>query len=156
MLTVSRCDIVRDVEDPRIPQLTQVVLDTTNPRASAEFWRQLLGLAYRKGHEPPEPGEDDRAGRDWLNLLTNAGEPCLAFQRVDEFSRSTWPNPVTPQQLHLDLTVSSLDDLLVAHARVIELGGELCQDRSNSPEEPLQVFLDPDGHPFCIFVVQRD
>ncbi len=144
------------MEGPPIPQLAQVVLDTTNPRASAEFWRLFLGLVYRKGHEPPEPGEDDPAGRDWLNLLTRTGKPCLAFQRVDEQSRSTWPKPTIPQQLHLDLTVSSLGELISAHSRVVELGGELRLDRSSSTEEPLQVFLDPDGHPFCIFVVERE
>ena len=35
---------------------------------AAEFWRQLLGLVYRDGQEPPGPGQDDPAGRDWLNL----------------------------------------------------------------------------------------
>ena len=63
-------------------QIAQVVLDSTNPRASAEFWRRLVGLVYRAGHETPESGEDDPAGRDWLNLVTVTGEPCLAFQYV--------------------------------------------------------------------------
>jgi hypothetical protein len=39
-----------------------------------------------------------------------------------------------------------------ASARVIELGGGVLYDRSDSPEEPLRVFSDLDGHPFCIFV----
>jgi hypothetical protein len=26
-------------------------------------------------------------------------------------------------------------------------------DRSDDPVEPLYVYADPDGHPFCIFVV---
>jgi hypothetical protein len=63
--------------------LRQVVLDTTNPRASAEFWRQLLGLVYQDGHEPPGLDEDDLTGREWLNLLTPSGEACVALQRVD-------------------------------------------------------------------------
>lgn len=39
------------------PKLRQIVLDTTNARASAEFWRGLLGLVYRPGHEPPPDGQ---------------------------------------------------------------------------------------------------
>jgi hypothetical protein len=54
--------------------------------------------------------------------------------------------------LHLDLTVNSFDELMSASARVIELGGGVLYDRSDSPEEPLRVFSDLDGHPFCIFV----
>jgi catechol 2,3-dioxygenase-like lactoylglutathione lyase family enzyme len=138
--------------EPARPQLAQVVLDSTNPRAAAEFWRQLLGLVYRPGHEPPAPGADDPDGRDWLNLRTPSGAPCLAFQYVDELPRSTWPLPASPQQLHLDLTVRDVAELDAAHARVTDLGGELLLDRSDDPEEPLRVYADPDGHPFCIFV----
>jgi catechol 2,3-dioxygenase-like lactoylglutathione lyase family enzyme len=136
------------------PQIRQVTFDTTNPRASAEFWRQFLGLVYRHGHETSERGEDDVAGRDWLNLLTPDGQPRLAFQAVDELPRATWPDAGIPQQLHLDLSVSCFDDLMSAKARVIELGGELLNDRSDRPEEPLLVFSDLDGHPFCVFVVR--
>jgi len=35
---------------------------------------------------------------------------------------------------------------------VLTLGGELRLDRSDDPEEPLRVYGDPDGHPFCVFV----
>lgn len=138
------------------PRVRQTVIDTTNPRVSAEFWKSLLGLDYRPGHEPPVPGADDPAGRDWLNLLTPAGLACLAFQKVDELPRSTWPSSVIPQQLHLDLSVHDLDELNGAHSRVLELGGQLLFDWSDSVEEPLRVYADPDGHPFCIFVSVQD
>jgi hypothetical protein len=144
------------VEGPAIPQIAQIVLDSTNPRASAEFWRKFLNLVYREGHEAPEPGADDPAGNDWLNLMTRDGRPCLAFQWVEELPRSTWPEATIPQQLHLDLTVGTFDELQSARDRVIELGGELLFDRSDASEEPLQVFGDPDGHPFCVFVLHQD
>ncbi|MGH3495543.1 MAG: VOC family protein [Sciscionella sp.] len=35
------------------PNLRQTVLDTTDAHALAEFYRQLLGLRYRRGDEPP-------------------------------------------------------------------------------------------------------
>lgn len=144
------------MEGPVTPHLRQVVLDSTDARASAEFWRQLLGLVYREGHEPPPLGDDDPAGRDWLNLLTPSGDARLAFQQVEVQSRTTWPEPIVPQQLHLDLTVGTRDELLAVSERVIALGGELRFDRSDSPEEPLRVFADPDGHPFCVFVHAPD
>ena len=134
------------------PRLGQVVFDTADARASAEFWRQLLGLVYRAGHEPPGPGEDDSAGRDWLNLRTPDGKPCLAFQQVGELPRATWPERGVAQQLHLDLTVGDIDELNAVHSRVLDLGGELRLDRSDDAEEPLRVYADPDGHPFCVFV----
>jgi catechol 2,3-dioxygenase-like lactoylglutathione lyase family enzyme len=134
------------------PRLVQVVLDTTDARSAAEFWRQLLGLFYRSGDEPPDPGEDDPAGRDWLNLRLPEGTPLLAFQQVSELGRATWPGQRIPQQLHLDLMVRDVAELDAVHARVIELGGGLRFDRSDDEEEPLRVFTDPDGHPFCVFV----
>lgn len=135
------------------PALCQVVLDTPDPRRAAEFWRGLLDLAYREGHEPPAPGEDDPRGRDWLNLETRDGQPVLAFQRVDAFAAPTWPSPAVPQQLHLDLTVPSGEALLAARDRVVAEGGRVLYDRSADREEPLYVLADPDGHPFCVFVV---
>jgi hypothetical protein len=144
------------VAEQAFPRIAQVVVDSTNPRISAEFWKSLLGLDYRKGHEPPGPGADDPAGQDWLNLHTPTGEPCLAFQKVDELTRSTWPTSAIPQQLHLDLTVRSPNELNAVHVRVLELDGQLLFDRSNSLEEPLRVYDDPDEHPFCIFVVSHD
>jgi hypothetical protein len=141
------------VDGAAIPVIRQVVLDSTNPRASAEFWRQLLGLVYRRGHEVPDLGSDDRVGHEWLNLLTSDGAACLAFQGVEQMSRSTWPEPATPQQIHLDLTVANFEELESASQRVIELGGTMLYDRANDVNEPLRVFGDVDGHPFCIFVL---
>ena len=39
------------------PMIVQVVLDTTNARELAEFYRQMFGLSYRPGDEPPAEGE---------------------------------------------------------------------------------------------------
>lgn len=135
-----------------IPRLSQVVIDATDAREAAEFWRQLLGLVYRPGHEPPPPGEDDAAGRDWLNLRDPDGTARLAFQQVPSLEPTTWPDHTVPQQLHLDLTVESVADLDAAHDRVLVLGGQLRFDRSDDPVEPLRVYVDPAGHTFCIFV----
>ena len=29
----------------------------------------------------------------------------------------------------------------------------LLQDGSDDPDEPIYIYADPDGHPFCIFVM---
>ena len=132
------------------PQLLHTVLDTTRPRELAEFYRQLLGLRYRPGDEPPTDGAPDTA--DWLVLVEPDGVRKLAFQEVDRLPRTTWPSHDVPMQLHLDLTVSSVDELHRQRARAEALGAEVILDRTEDPEEPLFVFADPSGHPFCIFV----
>ena len=134
------------------PVLRQVVLDTTDARALAEFYRQLLGLAYRPGDEPPPPGAPDEAGRDWLVLRDDAGRPQLAFQQVTELPEASWPDGPHPQMLHLDLTVPTVQDLEEQHARALALGARLLLDRTDDAEEPLRVYADLSGHPFCIFV----
>jgi catechol 2,3-dioxygenase-like lactoylglutathione lyase family enzyme len=138
--------------EPGFPRFRQVVLDTTDARALAEFYRQLLGLAYRPGDEPPAAGEADPRGRDWLVLRDAAGATGLAFQQVADMAEATWPLGPVPQQLHLDLTVPTPAELDAQHERALALGARLLYDRSGDPEEPLRVYADPAGHPFCIFV----
>lgn len=135
------------------PVLRQVVLDCTNARALAEFYRQLLGLRYRPGDEPPAAGEEDPRGQDWLVLEDAAGRTRVAFQQVAELPEATWPEGPRPQQLHLDLTVPTAADLDIQHERASALGARPLLDRSDDPEEPLRVYADPAGHPFCMFVV---
>jgi catechol 2,3-dioxygenase-like lactoylglutathione lyase family enzyme len=134
------------------PQLRQVVLDCTDARALAEFYRRLLGLRYRPGDEPPAAGEPDPLGQDWLVLRDAAGPPRIAFQQVAELPAATWPAGPVPQQLHLDLTVPTAAALDAQHERAMALGARLLTDRSGDPREPLRVYADPAGHPFCIFV----
>jgi catechol 2,3-dioxygenase-like lactoylglutathione lyase family enzyme len=134
------------------PTLRSVVLDATDARRLAEFYRELLGYRYRPGDEPPPNGADDPAGSDWLVLLDPAGRARLAFQHVERLTRSTWPDDAVPQQLHLDLSVPTAERLAAEHQRALALGAELLEDRSADPAEPLYVYADPAGHPFCIFV----
>jgi catechol 2,3-dioxygenase-like lactoylglutathione lyase family enzyme len=136
-----------------VPKLRQVVLDCTDARALAEFYRRLLGFRYRPGDEPPAPGEPDPAGQDWLVLQDSAGGARVAFQQVAAFRESTWPDGSVPQQLHLDLSVPTAAELDVQHERALSLGARLLYDRADDPEEPLRVYADPAGHPFCVFVL---
>ena len=133
--------------EQEFPELLQTVLDTTDARRLAEFYRQLLGLTYRPGDEEPDPDGDD-----WLVLRDAAGNNRLAFQQVPALPEATWPEGPRPQQLHLDLIVPNEAQLEAQHERALGLGARLLFDRSDDPEEPLRVYADPSGHPFCIFV----
>ncbi|HEX6525533.1 MAG TPA: VOC family protein [Streptosporangiaceae bacterium] len=135
------------------PSLRQTVLDTTDARRLAEFYRQLLGWEYRPGDEPPAAGAPDPRGSDWLVLRNPAGSAHVAFQQVSELPEASWPaNTPHPQQLHLDLFVHSVAELSRQHERALSLGARLRLDRTDDPDEPLYVYADPAGHPFCIFV----
>jgi hypothetical protein len=134
------------------PTIRQVVLDTADVRGLAEFYRRMFGLTYRPGDERPAPGEPDPRGDDWLVLRAPGGGIGLAFQQVDDLKAPTWPDPTVPQQLHLDTSVQTMTELDIQTNRAIELGARVIQDRSDDPEEPIRVFGDPSGHPFCIFV----
>ncbi len=132
------------------PRLLHTVLDTTDVRGLAEFYRELLGLQYRPGDEPPADGTADEA--DWLVLVDASGARMLAFQLVDRLERTTWPEHDVPMQLHVDYTVSSVAELARHRDRALALGARILLDRTDEEGEPLYVFADPSGHPFCIFV----
>jgi catechol 2,3-dioxygenase-like lactoylglutathione lyase family enzyme len=132
------------------PQMLHTVLDTTRPRGLAEFYRQLLGLQYRPGDELPSDGAPDEA--DWLVLTDADSVRKLAFQHVDHLPSTTWPRHGVPMQLHVDFTVSSFAELTRQRERAEALGARLLLDRTDDADEPLYVFADPSGHPFCIFV----
>ncbi|MGW3679039.1 VOC family protein [Streptomyces prasinus] len=74
-------------------RLVQTVLDSTNVRELAEFYRSLLGLDYAERDEPPPVDQPDEHDGDWLVLR----EP-------------DWPDGPVPQQVHLDLSITSLED----------------------------------------------
>jgi hypothetical protein len=136
----------------RYPTIRQVVLDGTSIRELAEFYRRLFGLQYRPGDEPPAAGDPDERGADWLVLQNPQGGPQLAFQQVERLTPTTWPDDAVPMQMHLDTTVESVSDLDAQHERAVALGAKMIYDRSADPDEPLRVYADPAGHPFCIFV----
>ena len=55
------------------PHLQTIVLDATDVRGLAEFYRKLRGLQYRPGDEPPTDGAaDDR-------FANPAGHPFCIF-----------------------------------------------------------------------------
>lgn len=136
------------------PQLVQPVIDAVDVRAVADFYRQLLGYTYRPGDEPPNGDDAEADDAQWLVLRDTNGTNRLAFQHAERVEPTTWPSPDVPMQMHLDFTVSSRDDLERQREHVEALGARLLVDDSQDSDEPLYVFADPAGHPFCIFVTR--
>lgn len=132
------------------PRMLHTVLDATDCRGLAEFYRELLGLAYRPGDEPPSDGSADDA--DWLVLTDRAGRRQLAVQQVDSLTPTTWPSGEVPMQLHVDYVVPTVADVHHQRERAEALGARVLLDRTDDPDEPLFVLADPAGHPFCVFV----
>ncbi len=132
------------------PVLIHTAIDARDSRALAEFYRQLLGLRYREGEEPPTDGSPDDAS--WLVLLDDEGNRVVTVQEKQDTTPPTWPSEQVPMQMHMDFMVPSVDDLERHRERAVALGARLLHDRSDDEGEPLYVLADPAGHPFCLLV----
>ena len=122
-------------ETPRLT-LTGVVLDSPDARALAGFYRRLLGWEVKR-EEP-----------DWVILTAPDGGAGLSFQTETAYVRPTWPAGPGDQQMmmHLDIWV---DDLEAAGAHAVATGAVLADFQ---PQDDVRVYLDPAGHPFCLFL----
>ncbi|HVB44731.1 MAG TPA: VOC family protein [Streptosporangiaceae bacterium] len=120
--------------------LTAIVLDCADPRSLAEFYSRLLGWPIGRD----EPG--------WVTVRPPGGGPGLSFQQEAGYVRPTWPTSPGSQQMmaHLDIEVEDLD---VAGAHAVTAGAVLADFQ---PQEDVRVYLDPAGHPFCLWVATED
>ncbi len=78
-----------------IATLHSFVFDCPDPRALAEFYKELLGW------------EIVRDDTDWVTI-GDGGPVQMAFQRAADYVPPAWPQPDHPQQAHLDVTVADL------------------------------------------------
>ncbi len=132
------------------PVLLHTAIDAPDCRGLAEFYRQLLGLHYREGEEPPTQGGPDDA--DWLVLLDDQGNRVVTIQEKKDMTPPTWPSEDVPMQMHMDFKVPSVQDLERHREHADTLGARVLYDRSQDEGEPLYVLADPAGHPFCLLV----
>lgn len=132
------------------PVLLHTAIDARDCRGLAEFYRELLGLHYREGDEPPPNGSSDEA--DWLVLLDDHGNRVLTVQQKADTTPPTWPSEDVPMQMHMDFKVPTVEALERHRERAESLGARLIYDRSRDDGEPLYVLADPAGHPFCLLV----
>jgi catechol 2,3-dioxygenase-like lactoylglutathione lyase family enzyme len=117
-------------------KLTAVVLGAPNAGKLAAFYRDLLGWEAR-AEEP-----------DWVALADPAGGAGLSFQEETGHVPPAWPAGPGDQQMmmHLDIEVT---DLAAAGAHAVACGATLAEFQ---PQQDVRVYLDPDGHPFCLWV----
>ncbi|WP_312878484.1 VOC family protein [Lentzea indica] len=109
-----------------------IVIDCPDPGTLATFYQRLVG------------GEIVDPTPEWMTLRTPSGMR-VSFQQVDHYSPPLWPGQEHPQQIHLDVMVTDLDE---SEPLVLALGATLLQ---GSPKNiGFRVYTDPAGHPFCL------
>ena len=119
---------------PRM-RLWSVVLDAPDPQQLAGFYERLLGWSRVQD----EPG--------WVRLGSPDGGLGLSFAHEPDYQPPRWPTQPPDQQMmaHLDIKV---DDLERACEHAEAVGAVLADFQ---PQDDVRVFLDPAGHPFCLF-----
>jgi len=116
------------------PAFLFITIDATDAPATAAFWAGLLGTAI--------DAEMDE-GR-FIFLEGRDGLPVICIQRVPEPKRGK-------TRVHIDLGV---DDLEVATARVLELGGSWDGEDRQLERFTWRTCADPEGTEFDISLVQ--
>ncbi len=121
-------------DQPRM-NLTATVLGTLDPAQLGAFYQTLLGGRLTV-HEP-----------EWVTLRPEGGGAGLSFQYEEQHVPPVWPAGPGDQQMmmHLDIEV---DDLATAGTRALAAGATLADFQ---PQHDVRVYLDPAGHPFCLW-----
>jgi hypothetical protein len=132
------------------PVLMHTAIDAPDCRGLAEFYRELLGVHYRPGDEPPTDGSDDDA--DWLVLVDAHAQRVLTVQEKTDMKRATWPSEEVSMQMRMDFRVPTVEELTRHRERAEALGATLLYDGSADEGNRLYVLADPAGHPFCLLV----
>jgi catechol 2,3-dioxygenase-like lactoylglutathione lyase family enzyme len=116
--------------------LTATVLSSPDPQALADFYHRLLGWQVTTN------------GSGWVMLARPDGGPGLSFHIDEHYVRPTWPTEEGEQQpmSHLDIEVA---DLSSAREFAESVGAVVAE---HQPQQDVVVCLDPDGHPFCLYL----
>jgi len=121
-------------------------IDCVDPVNLAKFYSSITGLKV------DITTENSDSNIVWVELKNNQGIPKLAFQKVANYKAPTWPEGPIPQQLHLDFAVKDLDETEI---ELLKIGAVKTEFQPGSPKTndystEFRVYLDPEGHPFCI------
>ncbi len=121
-------------------------IDCADPINLANFYSSITGLKI------DITTENTDSNIVWVELKDNQGIPKLAFQKVSNYKAPTWPEGPIPQQLHLDFAVKDLDETEI---ELLKIGAVKTEFQPGSPKSndystEFRVYLDPEGHPFCI------
>ena len=112
-------------------RLSSVAINCPNAAELAAFYADITG------------GQITFADPAWATVNGLGGR--IDFQTVADYTPPTWPEPISPIQMHLDFYV---DDLATTQARVLAAGATKYDVQPN-PDHCL-VFADPAGHPLCL------
>ncbi|MET3923803.1 VOC family protein [Arthrobacter sp. UYEF20] len=133
-----------DVAPQFNPKLDLVILDCPDALELSRFYANILGWQVEEGSDrhfatlaPPGGG---------ITPDNPDGQTTLAFQRIDDWVKPTWPGGAHPQQFHLDLSVPNIE---AAEPAVIDAGA-MVHPHQPSKDRGFRVYLDPVGHPFCL------
>ncbi|HIY65131.1 MAG TPA: VOC family protein [Candidatus Agrococcus pullicola] len=121
------------------PKKYVFALDCADASALAQFYAELLG--WQVDDRPEYP--------DWVDVLPpegNAAPVKLGCQQIENYRPPTWPDGPIPQQAHLDFYVDSIAESSIA----AEAAGAVRHSHQPSEDGNFVVFLDPEGHPFCL------
>jgi hypothetical protein len=130
-------------DTPRL-KLDLIILDCPDAKVLGEFYAGILGW-----------GIEDGGNEEWMTLIPPGGgltpdnpdgSPALAFQRIPDYRRPTWPGGEHPQQFHLDLWAGDID----AAEPAVLAAGATRHEHQPSERGTFRVYLDPAGHPFCL------
>jgi catechol 2,3-dioxygenase-like lactoylglutathione lyase family enzyme len=132
---------------PPTLQANSVTIGTSQPLELARFYSRLLGLPVTT-EEGPAPGEPEEAGWAQIRPPHDAAALTLNFEYESCYVRPVWPSTPGRQTAsqHLDIKV---DDLDAAVEWAVGCGAVLAEFQ---PQDDVRVLLDPDGHPFCLFL----
>lgn len=124
-----------------IAEYSLVALDCPDPVPLANFYAKITGFEVVVAHN------DKEGNALWVELKDN-GKTRIAFQRVKNYVKPTWPEGPIPQQAHLDFDVKDLNKV---EAELLAIGASKSPiQTSSNPEENFRVYFDPAGHPFCL------
>jgi Glyoxalase-like domain len=122
------------MSDEPIGWIREIVLNSRDPMALAEFWARVVGGMPTEWYD------------GWVTLEPPPHGQRLSFQGSDDPGVGG---------VHVDVLV---EDLLVAHEAVLAAGASYVEERVSpkpSPEGepvPWRVYADPEGHLFCLVV----
>jgi catechol 2,3-dioxygenase-like lactoylglutathione lyase family enzyme len=117
-------------------EFTTVNISASVPGELARFYQRLLGW------------EIATEEKNWVVLRNPAGGVGLSFQIETPYERPTWPTQAGIQQMMMHLEIR-VEDLEAASAHAQACGATLADFQ---PQDDVRVHLDPDGHPFCLWL----
>ncbi|MFC5833847.1 VOC family protein [Nonomuraea insulae] len=128
-------------------RLTSMTIGTSRPLGLARFYAGLLGWRVTEAEEPV-PGDPVRGG--WAQVKPPEGVAgfTLNFEYELHYRPPVWPSVPGAQNAtqHLDIHVP---DLAAGVEWAVACGAVLAEFQ---PQQDVRVMIDPDGHPFCLFL----